>query len=153
MDRLSLHPLAAASEMGDLADTLAEDGLPHDDLSDPGRQFYAIRRADRWLGYIGMEGSGTDRLLRSFVIHADHRSGGLGSKALAMLENLARDGGHQAPSPADHHGSAILSPERLSGRQPGRRPGRYRQIEGIHHTLSGKRRLTGEDPVTGLVRW
>ena len=93
MDRLSLHPLAAASEMGDLADTLAEDGLPHDDLSDPGRQFYAIRRADRRLGYIGVEGGGSDRLLRSFVILADHRSGGLGSKALAMLENLARDEG------------------------------------------------------------
>ena len=93
MGRLSLHPLAAASEMGDLADTLAEDGLPHDDLSDPGRQFYAIRRADRRLGYIGVEGSGSDRLLRSFVILADHRSGGLGSKALAMLESLARDEG------------------------------------------------------------
>ena len=93
MDRLSLHPLAAASEMGDLAATLAADGLPHDDLSDPGRQFYAIRRADRRLGFIGVEGSGSDRLLRSFVIHPDHRSGGLGSKALAMLENLARDEG------------------------------------------------------------
>ena len=93
MDRLSLHPLAAASEMGDLAATLAEDGLPHDDLSDPWRQFYAIRRADHRLGYIGIEGSGSDRLLRSFVILADHRSGGLGSTALAMLESLARDEG------------------------------------------------------------
>ncbi|GAB5352546.1 arsenic resistance N-acetyltransferase ArsN2 [Qipengyuania sp. 483] len=79
--------------MNDLAAALAADGLPYDDLSEPGRQFYVIRRADRQLGYIGIEGTGSDRLLRSFVIPAEHRSAGVGREALAALEGHARDAG------------------------------------------------------------
>lgn len=91
MDEVSLRPIGDASEMRDLAAALAASGLPHDDLSEPGRQFYSIGRADRQLGFIGVEGSGRDRLLRSFVIPPDHRAAGVGSRALAVLENRVRE--------------------------------------------------------------
>lgn len=69
-----------------LAELLDAEGLPHSDLNEPGREFWQLLHGSQVVGYIGVEGSTSDRLLRSFVLKPDSRNGGLGAKALALLE-------------------------------------------------------------------
>ena len=42
-------------------------------------------------GYVGLEGEGSDLLLRSLVVAADLKARGLGSRILAAVEAAARD--------------------------------------------------------------
>lgn len=64
--------------------------LPTDDLDQPGRSFF--RMADRTgvIGYVGLEGTGPDRLLRSLVVLPSRRAQGHGAALVARLEELAR---------------------------------------------------------------
>lgn len=82
--------LLESSELGGLAQVLNTAGLPSSDLAEPDRMFFRFD-ADSLVGYGGLEGQGTDRLLRSIVILSDHRGHGLGRALVATLEQQARD--------------------------------------------------------------
>lgn len=77
--------------LGELRDALAASGLPVADLAEPGRAFFRFDDDAGLVGFGGLEGKGTDRLLRSLLVAADRRGAGLGRAMLAVLEAQARE--------------------------------------------------------------
>ncbi len=71
-----------------LRDELAALGLPVADLVDPGCAFFRFDDDAGLAGYGGLEGQGTDRLLRSLLV-VDRRGDGLGRAMLGLLEARA----------------------------------------------------------------
>lgn len=71
-----------------LFEALRVEGLPHDDLYEPERNFFQFHQGDQLVGYVGIEGFTADRLLRSFLVFVPHRGEGIGSEALKSLEAL-----------------------------------------------------------------
>ncbi|MCE6950854.1 arsenic resistance N-acetyltransferase ArsN2 [Cereibacter sphaeroides] len=69
----------------DLARALAAAGLPVDDLTEPGRCFFAYRTQGRPAGFGGFERHGAHVLLRSIVVPEARRGDGLGAAILAHL--------------------------------------------------------------------
>lgn len=72
---------------------LEASGLPTDDLNEPGRRFFKLSDVDGPIGFVGIEGAGPDRLLRSFVALPSRKRLGNGGRLLAHAEAVAcRDG-------------------------------------------------------------
>lgn len=72
---------------------LEEARLPTDDLGEPGRRFFELSGDDGPIGFIGIEGDGQDRLLRSLVVLPSRKRLGHGSVLVAHAEAVAhRDG-------------------------------------------------------------
>ena len=67
--------------------------LPTDDIDQPGRTFFRMADEDGVIGYVGIEGDGPDRLLRSLVVLSNRRRQGHGRAMVARLEELARQDG------------------------------------------------------------
>ncbi|PCG07796.1 hypothetical protein COA17_16605 [Sphingomonas ginsenosidimutans] len=67
--------------------------LPTADLNGPDRLFFRLSDDNGLIGYIGLEGAGPDRLLRSLVVMGGRRGQGYGRQLVDRLELLARDGG------------------------------------------------------------
>ena len=65
-------------------------GLPVDDLNEPGRTFFGLSDDDGPIGYVGLEGNGPDRLLRSLVVLPSRKRQGHGGLLVANVEALAR---------------------------------------------------------------
>jgi amino-acid N-acetyltransferase len=78
-----------ASGLNQLRESLSQAGLPYDDVSEPGRQFYHFDVDGKWVAYGGLEGTGPDLLLRSMVVCEEHRGEGLGKAVLSELEQYA----------------------------------------------------------------
>jgi N-acetylglutamate synthase-like GNAT family acetyltransferase len=87
LTRLRAKPIDE-SDFDGLAFFLAGAGLPTSDLREAGRIFYRIEANDL-VGYGGLEGEGSDRLLRSLVLLPDRRHVGMGSVVLALIEDKA----------------------------------------------------------------
>jgi amino-acid N-acetyltransferase len=81
------------SGLNHLRASLRQAGLPYDDVSYPGRQFYRFEVDEKWVAYGGLEGAGPDLLLRSLVVCEEHRGAGLGKAVLSELEQLAASQG------------------------------------------------------------
>ena len=62
----------------DLIAALEADGLPTDDLQEPGRRFYRFEDDAGPIGYGGLEQIGSDTLIRSIVVIDSRRRGGHG---------------------------------------------------------------------------
>lgn len=86
---LRIEPLPR-SDWPELADALAGDGLPHNDIDAEDCLFFRIRDGDCTLGFVGLQGHGADRLLRSFWIAPALRRNGLGARVLDAIEQHAR---------------------------------------------------------------
>jgi len=69
--------------------------LPTDDVSERGRSFFLLADDDGPIGFIGIEGSGQDQLLRSLVVLPGRKRNGHGGLLLAHAEALARRDGVQ----------------------------------------------------------
>ncbi|MBC9032671.1 GNAT family N-acetyltransferase [Sphingomonas sp. JC676] len=79
----------APDELHDLRAALSAANLPTDDLSEPDRIFF--RFGDRGAAaFAGLEGTGTERLLRSVVVPAERRGVGLGAALVAAVEAEAK---------------------------------------------------------------
>ena len=65
MTKLTITPLEF-NELGGLAQALDMAALPNSDLAEPDRMFFRFD-ADSLVGYGGLEGQGTDRLLLSLI--------------------------------------------------------------------------------------
>ena len=50
--------------------------LPTDDLGGPDQMFFSLSDDDGLIGFIGLEGNGADRLLRSLVVLPTRRGKG-----------------------------------------------------------------------------
>jgi len=85
----------APGELDDLAGALAAAKLPTADLAEPGRAFVRFDDDAGLVGFGGIEGEGSDRLLRSLVVLADRRGAGIGRALIAALEQEARELGVQ----------------------------------------------------------
>lgn len=83
-EELILEPLPGDG-MDDLAVTLREADLPHEDLAGTSKRFFCASVAGDIVGYVGLEITGADALLRSAVIFIRARRKGLGR---AMIERL-----------------------------------------------------------------
>jgi amino-acid N-acetyltransferase len=81
-----IHP----EDLNKLADALSVAGLPTADLGEPGRAFFRFDEDTGLVGFGGLEGEETDRLLRSLVVMPDRRGRGLGRAMLVLLEREAR---------------------------------------------------------------
>lgn len=68
------------------------EGLPTDDLYEPGRLFFSLSDGERVFGYIGLEGTGPDSLLRSLVVKRPYLRQGYGRLLVERLEELCGDG-------------------------------------------------------------
>ncbi|EKQ6357974.1 arsenate reductase (glutaredoxin) [Pseudomonas aeruginosa] len=77
-----------------LAVALQEAGLPTDDLTEPGRSFFAYATVSgERVGYGGFECMGRDVLVRSLVVLPHARQRGIGGGVLALLLRRAFDEG------------------------------------------------------------
>ncbi|MEM6266890.1 MAG: arsenic resistance N-acetyltransferase ArsN2, partial [Pseudomonadota bacterium] len=85
--------ITAAQERAALGAALSDAELPTDDLDNPAINIFALRKADELIGFVGLEGTGTDRLLRSLVVLPGARGTGGGKQLVAALEGFARDHG------------------------------------------------------------
>lgn len=63
--------------------------LPTDDLDEPDRKFFAASDQHGPIGYVGLEGGGADRLLRSLVVMPSRRGQGYGAYLLGRVEACA----------------------------------------------------------------
>lgn len=80
-----------AHERDALAAALTKARLPADDLREPGRRFWRFETADGLpVGFGGLQGLGSDVLLRSVVTLPQLRSRGYGKAIVAALEVEAR---------------------------------------------------------------
>lgn len=77
------------SGLNQFRESLSEAGLPYDDISEPGLQFYRFEVDGNRVAYGGLEGSGPDLLLRSMVVCETRRGEGLGKAVLSELERYA----------------------------------------------------------------
>lgn len=91
MSRVIFAPLPFADDM--LAIALGAAGLPTDDLREPGRAFFGLSDDHRPIGFIGIEGAGADRLLRSLVVLPGRKRKGFGGLLVAHAEAFARQDG------------------------------------------------------------
>ncbi len=82
-----------STALSDLVADLADADLPTSDLAEPDRRFFRFEDDAGIAGYGGMEGNGPDRLLRSLVVKADRRCGGLGTAILGAIEQAAVEEG------------------------------------------------------------
>ncbi|WP_454884630.1 arsenic resistance N-acetyltransferase ArsN2 [Sphingomonas oryzagri] len=67
--------------------------LPTDDLDQPGRSFFELSDDQGPIGFVGLEGDGKDRLLRSLVVLPSRKRQGHGGLMVAYAEAHARQGG------------------------------------------------------------
>ena len=67
--------------------------LPTDDLMERDRSFFLLSDDDGPIGFIGIEGSGPDRLLRSLVVLPSRKRRGHGGLLVAHAEAFARQDG------------------------------------------------------------
>ncbi len=63
--------------------------LPTDDLGGPDQMFFSLSDDDGLIGFIGLEGNGADRLLRSLVVLPTRRGKGYGRILVKRLEGVA----------------------------------------------------------------
>ncbi|UZE21974.1 arsenic resistance N-acetyltransferase ArsN2 [Pseudomonas sp. B21-056] len=89
-----MHMTALSNDdLEPLRDALILAGLPADDLNLPGRRFFSFRQQDSDVAFGGIEGTGSDRLLRSLVVVEGRRGQGTGALVLAALEAFAKNEG------------------------------------------------------------
>jgi N-acetylglutamate synthase-like GNAT family acetyltransferase len=69
--------------------------LPTEDLDEQGRAFFELSDELGPIGFVGIEGSGTDRLLRSLVVLPSRKRQGHGKLLVAHAEAYARKDGVQ----------------------------------------------------------
>lgn len=72
--------------------TLEWERLPTDDLEEPGHLFFSLGDDERVFGYVGLEGTGPDALLRSLVVKRPYVGQGYGRLLVERLEELCRLG-------------------------------------------------------------
>lgn len=63
--------------------------LPTDDLGGPDQMFFSLSDDEGPIGFIGLEGKGADRLLRSLVVLPTRRGKGYGRMLVERLEGVA----------------------------------------------------------------
>lgn len=81
----------------DLKTALDAARLPTDDLQEPGRSFFRIKRGEATVGFGGYELHAEDALLRSLVIAPDLRGRGAGRYAAKLiLKRASEDGARSA---------------------------------------------------------
>ena len=82
-------------ELAGLVRLLDAARLPSADLAEPDRMFFRFDADDVALGFGGLEGQGSDRLLRSVVVVSGRRGAGIGRAIVEALEQKARELGVQ----------------------------------------------------------
>lgn len=70
---------------------LEQGELPTADLEQPGRMFFGLSDENGLIGYVGMEGEGPHRLVRSLVVLPTRRGKGHGATLVQRLEAILSD--------------------------------------------------------------
>lgn len=92
MSRITFSPIEVAhAEV--LRAALEAAHLPANDLSLPGRRLFQLADEDGPIGFVGLEGSGCDLLLRSLVVLPGRKRKGNGGLLVAHAEAFARQAG------------------------------------------------------------
>ena len=80
---------ATEQSRNEIVNLLRSQNLPSEDLPDVLTDFYAVISDRQLIGLIGMERYGHFGLLRSMVVHPDHRNKGIAEKLVIQLEREA----------------------------------------------------------------
>jgi amino-acid N-acetyltransferase len=94
MSRVTFSPLPQGQH-DVLRPALEAVRLPTDDLDDSGHAFFELSDELGPIGFVGVEGIGTDRLLRSLVVLPSRKRQGHGGLLMAHAEAYARQDGVQ----------------------------------------------------------
>lgn len=92
MSRITFAPLDHAYH-GTLRPALLAAGLPVEDLDEPGRRVFLLADYGDPVGFVGLEGTGADLLLRSLVVLPGRKRQGHGGLLVAHAEAAARRDG------------------------------------------------------------
>lgn len=87
-DKVELVPVDGALR-AELRDALARSDLPHADIDEPGRHFFAACVEERIVGFVGLEDHGADVLVRSLVVLERERRKGFGITLLRSALKIA----------------------------------------------------------------
>ncbi|HEY7639518.1 MAG TPA: arsenic resistance N-acetyltransferase ArsN2 [Steroidobacteraceae bacterium] len=89
-----MQPIERAPRRADVIGLLDSASLPSSDLADCDMQdFFYAGPTTAPVGIVGLQLYGSDALLRSLVVSADHRAQGLGQKLVEHAEQHARQHG------------------------------------------------------------
>lgn len=89
---ICLRDSEAADRDAGMVAALTAEGLPTDDLTEPGRRFFALRTlSGEIVGYAGFELYGADVFLRSLVVLPAWRGKGVGKAIVARVARRAFD--------------------------------------------------------------
>lgn len=92
MSRVTFSPLTQGHQ-DILRLALEVAGLPNSDLADADNLFFELGDDSKPLGFVGLEGSGSERLLRSLVVLPSRKRQGFGGLLVAHVEAFARAAG------------------------------------------------------------
>lgn len=92
MSRIAFLPISDGG-FGLLRPALKAARLPIDDLDQPGRIFFELSDEVGSIGFIGLEGDGADRSLRSLIVLPGRKRQGYGGLLVAHVEAFARRDG------------------------------------------------------------
>ncbi len=91
---ICLRDSEAADRDAGMVAALQAEGLPTDDLTEPGRRFFVYRTlSGEVVGYAGFELYGTEAFLRSLVVVPSWRGKGVGKAIVSRLTRRAFDEG------------------------------------------------------------
>ena len=88
---MAFHAVELPEPTPGLIAALEAEGLPTDDLREPGRRFYRFEDDAGLIGYGGLERVGPDVLIRSIIVIDTRRGAGLGAAILSCLEAEAAE--------------------------------------------------------------
>lgn len=92
MITVTIIDMTVAADRDELVAMLSAAGLPIPDLDEPDRVFLRFGN-DSPIGFAGIDGVGTDRLLRSLVVAPDKRGTSIGRDIVAATESEAARSG------------------------------------------------------------
>ena len=91
---ICLRDSEAADRDAGMVAALTAEGLPTDDLTEPGRRFFIYRTlSGEVVGYAGHELYGADAFIRSLVVLPEWRGKGIGKAIVARIARRAFDEG------------------------------------------------------------
>jgi len=81
--------IATEQSRSEIKELLQSQNLPSEDLPGILSDFYTVRDGQKLVGLIGMERYGSCGLLRSMVVHPEHRNKGIAEALVKQLEQAA----------------------------------------------------------------
>ena len=151
MNRIVFSPLPHG-QYSVLRPALETARLPTDDLEQPGRTFFELSDENGPIGFVGLQGEGADRLLRSLVVLPGRKRRGYGGLLVAHVEAFARRNGVERLHLLTTNAADFFRAPRIPGNGPRPRAGCDRRNRPVHVAVPRQCCLSRQGPRMSRLR-